>query len=84
MITFTIELKVLTKISKSFYKNLVIMKVRELFIIISIIVVLAIIGIAFIWPPILWAFLLVGPLVTMGLFDVLPYAQIGRVRRGDH
>ncbi|REG89943.1 FMN-binding glutamate synthase family protein [Winogradskyella sediminis] len=47
------------------------MKVREYFIIISTIVVLAIVGIAFLWPPIVWLFLLVGPLVLMGIFDIL-------------
>ena len=46
------------------------MKVREQFIIISITVVLAIIGIAVFWQPILWAFLLVGPLVIMGKEDL--------------
>jgi len=46
------------------------MKVREQFIIISIIVILAIIGISLIWQPFLWAFLLVGPLIIMGVFDI--------------
>ena len=47
------------------------MKVREQFILISIVVVIAIIGTAFFWPPILWLFLLVGPLVLMGVFDIV-------------
>ena len=46
------------------------MKVREKFILISIIVIIAIIGIALFWPSILWLFLLVGPLVLMGIFDI--------------
>ena len=46
------------------------MKVREQFIIISIVTVIGIIGIAFFWPPILWLFLLVMPLVLMGIFDI--------------
>ena len=46
------------------------MKVREYFIIISTIVVLTIVGIAFFWPPILWFFLLVGPFILMGIFDI--------------
>ncbi|MUU78866.1 FMN-binding glutamate synthase family protein [Winogradskyella endarachnes] len=64
------------------------MKVREQFIIISIIIVLAIIGISVFWQPILWAFLLVGPLVIMGLFDIFQkshtirrnYPLLGRFR----
>ncbi|WP_458628846.1 FMN-binding glutamate synthase family protein [Winogradskyella sp. PC D3.3] len=51
------------------------MKVREYFIVISTIVVLAIVGIAIYWPPILWAFLLVGPLILMGVFDILQKAH---------
>lgn len=47
------------------------MKVREQFIIISILVFLTIIGIAFFWFPILWLFLLVGPLILMGIFDIV-------------
>ncbi|WP_179333463.1 FMN-binding glutamate synthase family protein [Winogradskyella costae] len=47
------------------------MKVREYFIIVSIILTLAIIGIAFVWQPILWVFLLIGPLIIMGVFDIL-------------
>ena len=46
------------------------MKVRERFILISTIVVIAIICIALFWPPILWSFILVGPLVMMGIFDI--------------
>lgn len=47
------------------------MKVREQFIIISVIVIVIIAGIALFWPPILWVLLLVGPLVLMGLFDIV-------------
>lgn len=47
------------------------MKVREQFILISIVTVLAIVGISFLWRPILWLFILVGPLVVLGTFDIL-------------
>lgn len=47
------------------------MKVREQFIIVSIIVVVVIAGIAIFWPPILWIFLFVGPLLLMGIFDIV-------------
>jgi glutamate synthase domain-containing protein 2 len=46
------------------------MKAREKFILISTIVVIVITGIALIWPPILWSFILVGPLVMMGIYDI--------------
>jgi len=46
------------------------MKVREQFILISVIVVVAIIVIALFWLPILWILLLVGPLILMGVFDI--------------
>jgi len=47
------------------------MKVREQFILISIITVIVIIGIAYFWSPILWLFLLVTPLILMGVFDIV-------------
>ncbi len=47
------------------------MKVRELFIVISLMSIAAIISISFYWPPVLWFFLLVVPLVLMGIFDML-------------
>lgn len=47
------------------------MKVREQFILISIITVIAIFGIAYFWTPILWLFILVGPVILMGIFDMV-------------
>ncbi|RMA58749.1 FMN-binding glutamate synthase family protein [Ulvibacter antarcticus] len=47
------------------------MKVREQFVLVSVIVVVSIIGIAFFWLPILWLFLFLGPLILMGIFDIL-------------
>ncbi|WP_218598458.1 FMN-binding glutamate synthase family protein [Polaribacter sp. NJDZ03] len=46
------------------------MKVREYFIIISILITAAVIVIAQFWFPIIWSFLLIGPLIILGLFDV--------------
>src|SRR5690554_612487 len=47
------------------------MKVREQFMIVSVIVIVVIAGIAIFWPPILWILLLVGPLIVMGIFDIV-------------
>ena len=47
------------------------MKARELFILISIVVVIAIVGLSFLWTPILWSFVLIAPLILMGVFDML-------------
>ena len=46
------------------------MKVREYFLLISVLVTIAIISIALFWQPILWLFLIVAPLILMGLFDI--------------
>jgi glutamate synthase domain-containing protein 2 len=46
------------------------MKVRERFILISTLAILSIICIALVWPPILWIFILVGPLLYMGIYDI--------------
>ncbi|MDX1326259.1 MAG: FMN-binding glutamate synthase family protein [Arenibacter sp.] len=47
------------------------MKVREQFMVISAIVMVVIAGIAVFWPPILWVLLLVGPLILMGVYDIV-------------
>lgn len=47
------------------------MKVREQFIWISIVVAATLIGISYFWPSALWLFLLVGPLILMGVFDMI-------------
>jgi len=47
------------------------MKVREKFILLSIIIVALVIITAQFWQPILWSFILLVPLILMGVFDVL-------------
>lgn len=47
------------------------MKVREYFVLISIVAIAAIVGISFFNPSALWAFVVVAPLVLMGIFDML-------------
>lgn len=47
------------------------MKVREQFMIISVILIVIIAGTAVFWPPMLWILLLVGPFITMGIFDIV-------------
>ncbi|MBJ2175992.1 FMN-binding glutamate synthase family protein [Aureibaculum sp. A20] len=47
------------------------MKARKYFILISTILVVSILLIALVWPGILWSFILVAPLVLMGVFDML-------------
>ena len=47
------------------------MKARKYFILISTITVVSILVIALVWPGILWSFILVAPLVLMGVFDML-------------
>ncbi|MFB9058274.1 FMN-binding glutamate synthase family protein [Mariniflexile ostreae] len=47
------------------------MKVREFFIISSILTVVAVIAIAFFWLLILWAFILIAPLIIMGVYDII-------------
>ena len=46
------------------------MKVRQIFTAVSIVITLIIIGISFLWSPILWLFFLVIPLVLMGIVDI--------------
>ena len=44
---------------------------RKLFYVISSTLVVAILLISLLWPPIAWAFVVVGPLVLLGIRDVL-------------
>lgn len=46
------------------------MKVREKFILVSVIVVVLVLAIALIWPGILWSFVLIVPLILLGVFDI--------------
>ena len=46
------------------------MKPREIFIISSIIVLAAIAGIYFVWPPVIWTLILFGPIIIVGYMDV--------------
>ncbi len=43
---------------------------RNQFIIHSIAITLILSGIAWFWPPILWAFIVIGPLILMGVYDM--------------
>lgn len=64
------------------------MKAREKFFVISTIVALLIIFSAQFWPPILWSFIIIGPLILMGIIDAIQKKQairrnfplIGRLR----
>ena len=47
------------------------MKVREKFILLSIVLTVLIIITAQFWQPILWSFIIIIPLILMGVFDVL-------------
>ena len=46
------------------------MKVREKFIIVSIISIIIILAISQFWNPIIWSFILVVPLILMGTYDI--------------
>lgn len=46
------------------------MKVRQGFVIISILLVLAILGISYFWQGILWTFIIVLPLIILGIYDM--------------
>ncbi|MFB6306113.1 MAG: FMN-binding glutamate synthase family protein [Flavobacteriales bacterium] len=43
---------------------------RNKFILFSIITIIGLIGVSFIWTPVLWVFVLVGPLIVLGFVDL--------------
>ncbi len=47
------------------------MKVREKFIILSIVLIVVIVTIAQVWTPIWWSFIVIGPLILMGIIDMI-------------
>lgn len=47
------------------------MVIRIWYYLISIIAIAAIVAISFVWEPVLWFMLLVGPLFLLGLYDIL-------------
>ena len=64
------------------------MSVRNIFVITSIVSVLAVIIISFFWKPVLWCFLIIIPLVLLGIRDIIQtkravlrlYPVIGHIR----
>ncbi|VAW26526.1 hypothetical protein MNBD_BACTEROID04-329, partial [hydrothermal vent metagenome] len=46
------------------------MKVREKFIVISVIILVVIGFISISWKPILWSLVLLGPLILVGVYDI--------------
>ncbi len=64
------------------------MTVRQIFIGLAIAITLTLLLIAWFWPPILWGFVIVVPLILLGIFDLLQtkstllriYPVIGHIR----
>jgi glutamate synthase domain-containing protein 2 len=64
------------------------MEIREKFIIISIVTILAVVGLAQFWQPMYWSFIVIFPLILMGLYDYFQkkhairrnYPLLGRLR----
>jgi glutamate synthase domain-containing protein 2 len=55
------------------------MKVREAFILLSVIITAAITAIAQVWPPVWWFMIFFGPLILVGIIDIFqPYHAIRR------
>ena len=64
------------------------MKIREKFVVVSVVILAIIIGIYFIWKPIIWSLIIIAPLLLMGTYDFFQkkhairrnYPLIGRLR----
>lgn len=54
------------------------MKAKATFIILALLAVLGIAGVSLVWPPIWWAMILVGPLVLLGISDMMQTNQAVR------
>lgn len=47
------------------------MRVKEIFMLLSLLMIAGVIGIYTIWPPIMWSMLFIGPLILLGYWDLL-------------
>lgn len=47
------------------------MKARQIFILLSILIIASILGLSLIWKPILWSFIIFGPIILLGFSDIL-------------
>ena len=64
------------------------MKIREKFLITAVVIVLVVFGLAQYWDSAYWSFIIIGPLVLMGLYDYFQkkhairrnYPLLGRMR----
>lgn len=64
------------------------MNVRKVFVVTSLFLTALIVTIAYYWPPILWSFIIILPLIILGLIDILQkkhtirrnFPLIGRIR----
>jgi len=55
------------------------MKVREAFVLLSVIITAIIVGVAQVWPPVWWFMIFFGPLILIGYIDIFqPYHAIRR------
>jgi len=64
------------------------MKIREKFIVLSIVIIVLLVGTAQIWPNMMWWFVLFAPIIIIGFMDIVQkkhtirrnYPVIGRLR----
>ncbi len=64
------------------------MRVKEIFVLLSLFLLAGIYGIYLIWPPVIWSMLFIGPLILLGYWDLLQkrhsilrnYPVLGRFR----
>ncbi|MDA8692903.1 FMN-binding glutamate synthase family protein [Saprospiraceae bacterium] len=47
------------------------MKVRKIFIILSILILIAIAATSIVWKPILWSLVIIGPIILLGISDII-------------
>ena len=47
------------------------MRVKEIFVLLSLLIIAGVYGIYMIWPPVIWSILFFGPLILLGYWDLL-------------
>ena len=44
---------------------------RKQFVILSVLLICSIVGVSFLWSPILWSMIIIAPLLLLGIYDML-------------
>ncbi len=54
---------------------------RKQFVLLSIVLIGTIIGLSFLWSPILWSMIIVTPLILLGVYDMIQKLDVMNIEQ---